>query len=135
MQLQTGEVLEHIESGVEAVYKAAVPTLGHGLLHILVGPTGYLHKFTSELEQDFKVPQSEVALPAVSDPFAGITSDDIQKLLALLHAQGGTTAAAQVAPTQEQVAPAAEPGLDKAPAAAEPAAPAAAPAQSGGIPL
>lgn len=133
MQLQTGQELEHIESGAIAIYKAAIPTLGHGLIHLLVGPNGYLHKFTSELEADFTVPGTELAAPAVSDPLAGITAADVQSLLALVRAKGGATAAADQAPA-EQVAAPAEPDLAKAPQ--EPAVAAAAPAAgSGAIPL
>lgn len=141
MQLQTGQELKHIESGAVAIYKAAIPTLGHGLIHLLVGPNGYLHKFTSELEADFEVPGTELAAPTVNDPLAGITAADVQSLLALLRAQGGTNAGAEQAPqpaAQEQVQEPAEPDLAKATpiqaAPVEEQAPAPS-AGSGAIPL
>lgn len=154
MQLQTGEVVKHIESQAEAVYKAAIPTLGHGLIHLLVGAEGYLLKFTSELESDFSLPVTEGQAPVVTDPLAGVTSQDVQELLKLLRQQGGPAGSASVAQVPAPAVASAggvdvvsaspeEPGLDKAPTLVADAAPvedakpvAAAPGpQSGGIPL
>lgn len=122
MQLQTGSLLEHLESGAEAAYKAAIPTLGHGLIHLLVGPSGYLLKFGHELEEEFNVPSSGPI--HVEDPLQGITSQDVKELLGLLRSKGGATAnATQAVETTEEsdlskVAPTAEEATQK------PAAPA-----------
>jgi hypothetical protein len=94
MEVQTGEVLQHLESGAEVAYKAAIPTIGHGVIHLLVGAEGYILKFTSELEKEFNVPVASA--PVTADPFGGATSEEVQELLRLLRAKGG--AATQATP-------------------------------------
>lgn len=131
MQVQTGSLIKHIESGIEAEYLAGVPTLEHGLLHLLKTGEGYVFRFTKELEDQFEGVNKEAPV-SPADPFAGVTAEDVQKLLALLRQQGGTTAAAVQPAAQVEVEP--EPGLDKAPTEVQ-AEPQAAVAGKAGIPL
>lgn len=98
-EIQTGTILKHLESDAEVAYKAAIPTLGHGLIHLLVGASGYILKFTNELQEQFDVPGPAPII--TEDPFAGATSAEVQELLRLLRAKGGTTAAADTAAVQE----------------------------------
>lgn len=53
MSLNTGDKLTHNESGQEAEYLAAVPTAGHGFLHVLKGAAGYILRLTGDLESEF----------------------------------------------------------------------------------
>ena len=99
MEVQTGEILQHLESGAEVAYKAAIPTIGHGMIHLLVGAEGYILKFTTELEKEFNVPST--AGPVTDDPFGGATSVEVQELLALLRERkGAASAATQAVPGQ-----------------------------------
>jgi hypothetical protein len=111
-EVQTGTILEHLETGAEVAYKAAIPTLGHGLLHLLVGAQGYILKFTNELQSEFNVPTP--AGVATEDPFAGATSAEVQELLRLLRAKGGPTAAADVATDPVDAEVAADPSPEEA---------------------
>jgi hypothetical protein len=140
--IQTGTVLKHLETDADVVYKAAIPTLGNGLIHLLVGAGGYLLKFTTELEQEFDTPTQ--AAPISEDPFGGATSQEVQELLRLLRAKGGATAAATTVGEPAEADVVADPSPEEADLAKAPQdtasgtqdAPAPAPSPSvGGIAL
>jgi hypothetical protein len=99
MHLFRGVTLEHIKSGLEAEYVAAIPTVENGFLHLLKSAKGYIYRLTGELEAEFKLP-GEVQSLAQTGAGVSATETNILAELAQLremlaaqnNAQGTATA-------------------------------------------
>lgn len=67
----TGDVLQHIESGNLATFLASVPAIGAGVLHILSTDAGYVFRLAGDLENEFRHVRLETPPPV--DPVPVVT--------------------------------------------------------------
>lgn len=95
MHLIAGDTLKNIESEAEAIYIAAVPTIGAGALHVLKAGEQYILKFAHDLTDEWTHTHrgdDPVGITAGSDitgqaNIGGIDPAKLDRLLALLEAQ------------------------------------------------
>jgi hypothetical protein len=102
MHLFRGVTLEHIKSGLEAEYVAAIPTVENGFLHLLKSAKGYIYRLTGELEAEFKLPGEVQSLAQTG---AGVSATEtnilaeLAQLREMLAAQNNAQGTATATPT------------------------------------
>jgi hypothetical protein len=109
MHLFRGVTLEHIKSGLEAEYVAAIPTVENGFLHLLKSAKGYIYRLTGELEAEFKLPGEVQSLAQTG---AGVSATEtnilaelaqLREMLAAQNNAQGTATATVDAPEPTEV--------------------------------
>lgn len=108
--VNSGDKLTHTESGTEVEYVAALPTAGHGFIHLLKSVEGYLFRLTGDMESEFSQQGKDTTLAQDNTP--GTTDEQLyarmEAMLAkALAAQAEGKAPAPVKPETTDTEPAA----------------------------
>lgn len=82
--LTTGDKLTHTDSGVEAEYVTAIPTAGHGFLHLLKSAEGYIFRLTGDLEAEFSQEGKSTTLAQDQTP-QSMEAELLAKMEAMLN--------------------------------------------------
>jgi hypothetical protein len=85
--LNMGDKLTHKESGDEAEYFLAVPTVTHGFMHILKTAGGYVMRLTGDLEAEFKKKGEVQTLAESGSPLTAV-DQSVMNELALIRGMG-----------------------------------------------
>jgi hypothetical protein len=89
--LNMGDKLTHKESGDEAEYFLAVPTVTHGFMHILKTAGGYVMRLTGDLEAEFKKKGEVQTLAESGSPLTAVDQsvmNELADLKALIRGMG-----------------------------------------------
>jgi hypothetical protein len=127
--LSAGDKLTHTESGEEAEYVTAIPTAGHGFLHLLKSATGYIFRLTGDLENEFAKAGQNTTLAEAGAGVSNVEHDLFARLEAMLTRAGLTQQQAQDVAQGGQTGPVPDvaahlPAGVAAPAQADPTPPA-----------